>query len=211
VYRVLHDEYVADEETMDVLARSSEQSPLSPSWVPSEGIQQLAAEHNRAVPAVGAERAIHYTDFYKNEAQRYSTAQQLNAHSLAYHLRHRTVRIYDNERIVGTHTEHRIGAICQIEKAGVPMLEDLFRFEKRAVNPLAIDPKARWTLLRSAIPYWLNRNITMQSFPWSRRIRFAKEQLSGTWFTVNEAGGVAHFLPDYESIIQLGTEGLRER
>jgi formate C-acetyltransferase len=211
VYRVLHDEYVADEETMDVLARSSEQSPLSPSWVPSEGIQQLAAEHNRAVPAVGAERAIHYTDFYKNEAQRYSTAQQLNAHSLAYHLRHRTVRIYDNERIVGTHTEHRIGAICQIEKAGVPMLEDLFRFEKRAVNPLAIDPKARWTLLRSAIPYWLNRNITMQSFPWSRRIRFTKEQLSGTWFTVNEAGGVAHFLPDYESIIQLGTEGLRER
>ena len=80
------------------------------------------------MPAVGAERAIHYTDFYKNEAQRYSTAQQRNAHSLAHHLRHRTIRIYDNECIVGTHTEHRIGAICQIEKAGVLMLEDLFRF-----------------------------------------------------------------------------------
>jgi len=171
----------------------------------------LAAEHHRAVPSVGAERAIHYTDFYRHEARRYSTAQQLNAHSLAYHLSHRSIRIYDMERIVGTHTEHRIGAICQIEKAGVLMLEDLFRFEKRAVNPLAIDPKVRRTLLRSVIPYWLNRNITMRSFPLLRRIRFAKEQLSGTWFTVNEAGGIAHFLPDYESIIQLGTEGLRER
>ena len=196
---------------MGVLAQSSEQSPSSPCWVPSERIQKLAAEHNRAVPAVGAERAIHYTDFYKNEAQRYSTAHQINAHSLAYHLRHRTVRVYDDELLVGTHTEHRIGAICQIEKTGTVMLEDLFRFEKRAVNPLAIDPKVRWTLLRSVIPYWLNRNLVMRSFPWFRRVRFAKEQLSGTWFTVNEAGGIAHFLPDYESVIQLGTEGLRER
>jgi pyruvate-formate lyase len=196
---------------MRVPAQSSDQSPSSPCWVPSERILQLAAEHNRAVPAVGAERAIHYTDFYKNEAQRYATAHQVNAHSLAYHLRHRTVRLYDNERIVGTHTEHRIGAICQIEKTGTVMLEDLFRFEKRAVNPLAIDPQVRWTLLRSVIPYWLNRNIIMRSFPWLRRLRFAKEQLSATWFTVNEAGGIAHFLPDYESIIQLGTEGLRAR
>lgn len=193
---------------MGLRARSSEQSPC---WVPSERVQRLAAEHNRAVPGVGAERAIHYTEFYKNEAQRYSSAPEVNAHSLAYHLKHRTIRIYDNELIVGTHTEHRIGAICHIEKAGVTMLEDLFRFEKRAVNPLAIDPKARWTLLRSVIPYWLNRNITMQSFPWLRSLRFVKEQLSGTWFTVNEAGGIAHFLPDYESIIQLGTEGLRDR
>lgn len=196
---------------MGQLARPSEQSPSKPCWVPSKRIQQLAAEHRRAVPSLGAERAIHYTDFYKNEAQRYSTAQQLNAQSLAHHLTRRSIRIYDNELIVGTHTEHRIGAICHIEKTGVVMLEDLFRFEKRAVNPLAIDPKARWTLLRSVIPYWLNRNIAMRSFPPMQRIRFIKEQLSGTWFTVNEAGGIAHFLPDYESIIELGTEGLRER
>jgi formate C-acetyltransferase len=184
---------------------------LSPSWSPSERIQRLAAEQSRAAPAVGVERAIHYTDFYKSEAKRYSSAQQLNAHSLAHHLRQRTIRIYDDELIVGTHTEHRIGAICHIEKAGVAMLEDLFRFGKRAVNPLAIDPKARWTLLRSVIPYWLNRNLTTRSFPLLRRIQFAKELLSGTWFTVNETGGIAHFLPDYESIIRLGTEGLRER
>jgi ribosome biogenesis protein Tsr3 len=77
---------------MFLQAQSSERSPSSRvgcSWVPSDRVQQLAAEHNRAVPAVGAERAIHYTDFYKNEAQRYSTAAELNAHSLAYHLRHR--------------------------------------------------------------------------------------------------------------------------
>jgi pyruvate-formate lyase len=183
----------------------------SASWRPSERVLQLAADHNEAVPGVGVERAIHYTDFYKNQAGSYSNAAERNAHSLAYHLEHRTIRIYDNELIVGTHTEHRIGAICHIEKAGVAMLEDLFRFEKRAVNPLAIDPKARWTLLFSVIPYWFPRNLIARSVPWSHPLRFVKEQSNVTFFTVNEIGGIAHFLPDYVSIIELGTEGLRKR
>lgn len=144
--------------------------PSGPSWCPSERIQKLAADHVRAVPSVGVERALHYTEFYKNEAKRHRTAPQRTARSLADHLRRRTIRIYEHELIVGTHTEHRIGAICHVEKAGVAMLEDLFRFEKRAVNPLAIDPKARWTLLRSVIPYWVNRNLIAQSFPFPHRI-----------------------------------------
>ncbi|MBE9537627.1 MAG: hypothetical protein IMF06_01020 [Proteobacteria bacterium] len=160
---------------------------------------------------MGAERAIHYTEFYKNKAKKFNSNQLTNAHSLAYHLKLRTITIYDREYIVGTHTEHRIGAICQIEKAGVAMLEDLFRFEKRDTNPLYLAPRARWKLLTSAIPYWLNRSIISRAFPFKQRMKFAAEQLSGTWFTVNETGGIAHFLPDFESIIQLGTEGLREK
>lgn len=140
------------------------------SFLGSFGTNPAAGCRARPCRTDRGRRARHsLTDFYKSEAKRHSSAQQLNAHSLAHHLRRRTIRIYDHELIVGTHTEHRIGAICHIEKAGVAMLEDLFRFEKRAVNPLAIDPKARWTLLRSVIPYWLNRNITMQSFPLLRR------------------------------------------
>jgi len=180
-------------------------------WSPSERVRKLANDHNSSTPSVGAERAIHYTEFYRHKAKSFKSAQLTNAHSLAYHLRHRTIAIYDHEYIVGTHTEHRIGAICQIEKAGAAMLEDLFRFEKRDTNPLYLAPRARWKLLTSAIPYWLNRSIIMRAFPFIQRIKFAAEQLSGTWFTVNEVGGIGHFLPDYESIIQLGTEGLREK
>jgi len=180
-------------------------------WRPSECICKLADDHNSSTAGVGAERAIHYTEFYKKEAKKINSVQLINAHSLAYHLKHRTITIYDHEWIVGTHTEHRIGAICQIEKAGIAMLEDLFRFEKRETNPLYLAPQARWKLLISAIPYWLNRSIISRAFPFKQRIKFASEQLSGTWFTVNETGGIGHFLPDFESIIQLGTEGLREK
>jgi len=190
---------------------SSESRAPGIAWSPHPRIQRLAAAHAHAVPAVGVERAIHYTEFHKSQATCHATAQQLAAHSLADHLERRTIRIFDDELIVGTHTEHRIGAICHIEKAGVAMLEDLFRFETRPVNPLAIDSRVRWTLLRSVIPYWLNRNLLRRSFPLLQGVRVAQQLLRGTSFTINEVGGIGHFLPDYESIIALGTEGLRAR
>ncbi len=178
-------------------------------WQPSPEIESLYADHLADKPALGAERAIHYTDYWKHESGNGKSPFLLNAGALADHLQRRTIRIYPGELIVGTHTEHRIGAICQIEKAGSAMLEDLFRFEKRDVNPLRVDPKAKWALLRSAVPYWLNRNLAMRAFPLREKLRYAKDQLGAVDYTINEVGGVAHFLPDYGRLIELGTDGLR--
>ena len=182
-----------------------------PHWRPSLKIQALHADHLKSRPALGAERAIHYTEFFKREAGSDTPACLLNASALADHLQRRSIRIHPGELIVGSHTEHRIGAICHIEKAGSVMLEDLFRFETRAVNPLQLHSGAKWALLRSAIPYWLNRNLAMRAFPLREKLKYAGEQLGAAHFVINEAAGVAHFLPDYEQIIQLGTDGLRAK
>ncbi len=178
-------------------------------WQPSPEIDRLYADHLASTPAVGAERAIHYTEYWKRESHRGAPSCLLNAGALADHLERRTIRIHPGELIVGTHTEHRIGAICHIEKAGVAMLEDLLRFERREVNPLRVDRRARGKLLRSAIPYWLNRNLAMRALPLRKRVKLAREQLGAVDHVINEAGGVAHFLPDYERLIGLGTIGLR--
>ncbi len=182
-----------------------------PRWRPSARIQRLQADHAASRPGVGAERAIHYTEFYKAEAARYASAHLVNAHCLAYHLQHRSIRIHDDELIVGSHTEHRIGAICQIEKAGAAMLEDLFRFGTRSVNPLYVDPGARWTLLRTVLPYWLGRSVPMRAFPLREKLEYARSQLDAAHYVINEAGGVAHFLPNYDEVIRLGTHGLRNK
>jgi len=181
----------------------------SPAWRPSPRIQRLYADHSQATPAIGAERAIHYTDFFKKLASPDASALLLNAQALDHHLAQRSVRIHDDELIVGSHTEHRIGAICHIEKAGVAMLEDVLSFETRDVNPLKIAPGARWKLLRKVIPYWLNRNLAMRAFPLREKVRYAGEQLGAVHFVINEAAGVAHFLPDYGQLVRLGTRGLR--
>ncbi|MBW2233766.1 MAG: hypothetical protein JRH17_25600, partial [Deltaproteobacteria bacterium] len=181
------------------------------SWQPSPEIQALQADHSKSRPSLGAERAIHYTEYFKREAGGDIPPCLLNAGALADHLERRSIRIHPGELIVGSHTEHRIGAICHIEKAGSAMLEDLFRFEKRSVNPLALDSGAKWTFVRSAIPYWLNRNLAMRAFPLREKVKYATEQLGGAHFVINEVAGVAHFLPDYEQVIQLGTDGLRAK
>ncbi len=184
---------------------------MMPEWQPSPEIQALQADHLKSRPALGAERAIHYTEYWKRESGKHTPACLRNAGALAYHLERRSIRIYPGELIVGSHTEHRIGAICHIEKAGSAMLEDLFRFEKRAVNPLRLDSDAKWALLRSAIPYWLSRNLAMRAFPLREKLKYAGKQLDAAHFVINEAAGVAHFLPDYEQIIELGTDGLRAK
>ncbi|MCP3983083.1 MAG: hypothetical protein GY723_01765 [bacterium] len=180
-------------------------------WRPSPRVQQLYEDHSKSSPAVGAERAIHYTDFYKQEAQGYGSASLLNAHCLAHHLSHRTIQIHPGELVVGSHTEHRIGAICHVERAGVAMLEDILSFEKRAVNPLRIRSEDKWKLVRSVIPYWLKRNLSARAFPLREQVGYLREQLGSAHFVINEAGGVAHFLPDYGELVRIGTEGIRRK
>jgi formate C-acetyltransferase len=172
-------------------------------------VHKLYADHSRCRAAIGVERALHYTEYYKKLASPDATALRRSAESLAYHLDQRSIRIHDDELIVGTHTEHRIGAICHIEKAGAAMLEDLLSFETRDVNPLAIAPGVKWTLLRKVVPYWLNRNLAMRAFPLREKVRYAGDQLNAVHFVINEAAGIAHFLPNYEELIRLGTRGLR--
>lgn len=180
-------------------------------WQPSPEIQALYSEHLESRPGLGAERAIHYTEYFKRKVGKGTPSCLANAGALAHHLENRSIEIHPGELIVGSHTEHRVGAICHIEKTGTVMLEDLFRFEKRSVNPLHLDPGVKWALLRSPIPYWLNRNLAARAFPLREGIRYAGDQLRAAHFVINEAAGVAHFLPDYERIIQLGTDGLRQQ
>lgn len=161
------------------------------------------------MPALGAERAIHYTEFYK--ASEEPSAALRKAKALADHLARRSIRIYDGEIFAGHHTEHRIGAICHVELAGFAMLEDIFRFETRPTNPLRVDPEARRTLVRSVMPYWLARNLTAKAFPFRKRVRYFREQSAGARYVINEAGGIAHFLPDFGGVIAQGTDGLRAR
>jgi len=191
------------------MSPSSAAEKRASSWEPSPRLRALRQAHEEARPAVGAERALHYTEFFRRHAGRHASPHLRMAHALRYHLENRTIRIFDGEIIVGTHTEHRIGAICHIELTGGFMLEDLFRFPKRGTNPLDLPPPVRNRLLRECLPYWLGRNLVVTAFPFREYLRYAADQLSARDYIVNEAGGIAHFLPDYAGVIRKGTSGLR--
>tara|TARA_R110002072_G_scaffold27869_1_gene90299 strand:+ start:261 stop:2537 length:2277 start_codon:yes stop_codon:yes gene_type:complete len=177
--------------------------------MPSEAVVRLRAAHDASMPGLGAERAIHYTNFYKTSRE--PSAALKKAGALADHLARRSIQIADGEMFAGHHTEHRIGAICYAELAGVVMLEDIFRFESRRTNPLYVDPVSRRELLLSVIPYWLPRNLAAKAFPLSKVVRNVREQLRADQFIIPETGGIAHFVPDYPEVLAQGTDGLRAR
>ncbi len=179
------------------------------SWTPSAAVLKLRADHEASRPALGAERAIHYTEFYKSCHE--VSAPLRKAKALADHLSRRSIQICDGETIIGHHTEHRIGAICHVELAGVAMLADIFRFETRQTNPLYVNPTAKRKLAISVLPYWLTRNLAVKAFPFRKRMSYLRDQSVAARFVINEAGGVAHFLPNFEDVITQGTDGLRRR
>jgi len=182
------------------------------SWQPSPAIMKLLADHNNSTPSLGAERAIHYTAFYKKAyTRRLPSLALFKAEAFADHLQRRSIQVHEGELFVGSHTEHRIGAICHVELAGVAMLEDLFKFEKRTTNPLYVGKLARRQLALKVIPYWMTRNLVMRAFPFTKIITYLREQLKVKQFVINEAGGVAHFVPNFELLIGLGSEGLRNK
>ena len=40
-----------------------------------------------------------------------------------------------------------------------------------------------------------------------RLIGYAADQLNATYYLIHEAGGIGHFLPNYEKMLKLGVKG----
>ena len=92
------------------------------------------------------------------------------------------------------------------------MSGDLLWIDKRKTTPLRIPWPDRLKLLFRVFPYWLVRNMPFRAFvPRFRQLlRYVVEQLNATYYLINEAGGIGHFLPNYEKMLKLGVKGYLE-
>jgi formate C-acetyltransferase len=157
------------------------------------------------------ERALLVTEFYKRHDDLSDPMPVRMAKALHYILSHKSACIYPDELIVGNMGSRRISAITQPELAGVFMSEDLLWIGRRKTTPLRISWPDRFQLLLRVIPYWLTRNMNFRAFKNRMHLlRYIREQLWPAFYLINEAGGIGHFLPDYEKMIRLGVKGYLE-
>ncbi len=177
----------------------------------SERVRALHDEVRSVRPAVSAERAVQVTRYFRRRENRNKPMVVQKAEALAEVLRYKSVRIHPRELLVGSFTAHRVGGELYPELHGVAMLEDLLRFERRSVNPLSLSPTERRQLLFRVFPFWLPRFMAMRLRPVSSALRFVADQLSPTFYLINETAGISHFVPDYEALLREGTEGFRRR
>jgi pyruvate formate-lyase/glycerol dehydratase family glycyl radical enzyme len=89
------------------------------------------------------------------------------------------------------------------------MSRELLWIDRRKTNPLRIAWSDRLKLLFRIYPYWLIRNMPFRAFlpRFPQLQRYIVEQLNATYYLINEAGGIGHFLPNYEKMLKLGVKG----
>ncbi len=180
-----------------------------PDVVVTDRVEALHAEVLAAPHTLCAERARFVTRFFRRRANRRGPVVKNKARALAYILANKTVRIYERELLVGNFTSHRVGGGLFPELHGVSMIEDLLKTGRRAVNPFRIASTDRARLLADVMPFWIPRFLAIRAFPLPKAMRFIAGQLSPKFHLINETGGVSHFIPDYETLITKGTNGLR--
>jgi formate C-acetyltransferase len=123
-------------------------------------------------------------------------------------LAEKTIRIWPDELIVGNFSSKRVGGSLFPELHGLPVMVDIFKLSTRKTNTLQITKGEIGRLLKT-VPFWLFRFLAMRTpLPLQKKIRFILNQLQGHYYIINEAGGISHIAPDYETLITLGTEGL---
>ena len=170
--------------------------------------RELLSAHVNLCP----ERAILITDYFRHHNDPKEPTIVGRAKALRYLLRHKSVKIFPDELIVGNMGSHRVSALIQPELAGIFMSTELLWIDRRKTNPLHMAWRERIKLLLRVYPYWLLRNMPFRAFSphYKQFLRFALEQMDATYYLVNEAGGIGHFLPNYEKMLKLGVKGYLE-
>jgi pyruvate formate-lyase/glycerol dehydratase family glycyl radical enzyme len=155
------------------------------------------------------ERACLITEYFKKEADKADAMVVRKAKALRHLLANKSVHIYPDELIAGNMGSHRKSALIQPELAGVFMAEEILWIDKRKTTPFQIAWPDRLKLLFTVFPYWLTRNMAFRAFfPHLGTLsRYVVEQLNATYYLINEAGGIGHFLPNYEKMIKIGVKG----
>ncbi len=158
------------------------------------------------------ERAELITEFFKKHDEKKDPMVIRRAKALRYLLQNKAATIFDDELIIGNVGSKRRSAIIQPELAGVYMCEELLWIDKRKTNPYPAPWSDRIRLLTKVIPYWLTRNMVLKAFKGRFRhlLNYVVEQLNATYYLINEAGGIGHFLPNYEKMLTLGIRGYFE-
>ena len=157
------------------------------------------------------ERAYLVTEFYKRHDDPSEAVAVRKAKALHYLLSHKSVKIFPGELIVGNAGTSRKSCLMQPELGSAWLSQELPWIDRRKTNPFAVSAADRLRLMTEVVPYWIRHSMPSRMFPDLRRAAaYIKDQLNPSYYLINEAGGIGHFLPDYERMLRIGTSGYLE-
>jgi formate C-acetyltransferase len=175
----------------------------------SERIARLKQTVNEAAPGLCAERALIWTQYFREKGNRKKHAYLQMAEALRSVLLEKTVTIYPDELIVGNYSSYRVGGSPHPELSGIMPILEVFSISKRKVNPLQVSRKDARKLF-AMLPFWVRHGMFSKAYApsISKRVNLFYKQLKGASYLINELGGISHIAPDYEKLMTVGAEGI---
>jgi formate C-acetyltransferase len=124
------------------------------------------------------------------------------AKALSYLFSHRQPHIYEGELIIGNMTSKRIAANYYFEGGSVNILEDIWRFERKATRiemPLA----ERASLVTVGLSN-LFRSIGGKALLWPWRLKHFLDFFMAKRYFITEEAGIGHQVADYRTVVHKG-------
>jgi pyruvate formate-lyase/glycerol dehydratase family glycyl radical enzyme len=184
-------------------------SPTEKQLNDNNRVLRLKKAVQSAQPGICTERAVIWTGYFKQPANRKKHVHIQIAEALQAVLIDKSIKIYADELIVGNFSSKRVGGSIFPELHGVAVLADICKFAKRETNPLAVSRKEILRLI-GVVPFWLFRFLAMRvKLPLWQKMALIRDQLTNKFSIINESGGISHLAPNYEKLLAIGTDGIK--
>ncbi len=157
------------------------------------------------------ERAKLFTESYKktkglNPIMRFAKAME-------YYLNRMTIKIWDDEFIIGNRCTKYVGTPIYPEVRIDSVEQDINTYDSRPVQRMLLSEEEKRVLKEEIIPYWKNQEETVQT-------RFYKSldseliKLMNMLVYIVDAemtNGIGHFFPGHENVLKYGFNGLIQK
>jgi formate C-acetyltransferase len=131
------------------------------------------------------------------------------AKRLKYVLDNKSIKVYPDELLVGNFTAKRCAGQVWEEQYGVLDVTFLYKINRQKPVSFQCSAKERWYFYTRIMPFWLKKGligrVNSKLKDLLAMVGRSSEMIAG--FNNNMAA-IAHFIPNYDRILELGTEGL---
>ena len=165
----------------------------------------------KAPHEICVERAQLFTESYKktkgeNPIIRFAKAMD-------YYLTNMTIKIWDDEFIVGNRCTKFVGTPLYPEARIDTIEQDIENYDSRPVQRLFLTNEEKHFIKEKIIPYWKNEEITVQERFQSYLNPDLKDIMEKLVFTVDVelSSGIGHFFPGHENVLKNGINGLIQK
>jgi choline trimethylamine-lyase len=173
-------------------------------------LSRLYAQLLDARKEVCVQRARYITEYMKGAGVWFEPPVVRRARAVAHILSNLEVKIYPDELLVGNITSKRVGAPIYPEFVGVLIWPELVKLRERAVDSLQISDEEIKELDQEIFPYWMDKVLAWHAQEFLSPPDPLSLLFKGGFFVLTEAAGISHTAPDFEKLIKVGLEGIRE-